>query len=158
MFTEALGIADDPVATFFFLTASGYGFFLILATLHYLLLFRRRKHRTEPGEIRKGLLLSFASMAGNAVVTSPIHVAIAMGYSKVYWDLGEMGWGHLALSIACMFVFTETLVYWAHRVLHMGPLYRKLHRHHHSFVETNPYMAVAFHPLERMMVTMELAI
>lgn len=157
MITESLGIADDPIGTFLFLTISGYSYFLLLASAHYAVLFKWKRARfnpdyhADPRELRRSLKWSFFSICGNAVVTAPIHVAIATGHSRVYWDVSEMGWGYLALSVLVMLVFTETLVYWAHRILHMGPFYRHLHRHHHSFHQTNPYMAVAFHPLDSFM-------
>lgn len=157
MITEALGIADDPIGTFIFLTLSGYSYFLFLASIHYVILFKwkRRKfnpeYKADPSELRRSLKWSFFSICGNAVVTAPIHVAIATGHSQIYWDVGERGWGYLAMSALIMVVFTESAVYWAHRILHMGPFYRHLHRHHHSFHQTNPYMAVAFHPLDSFM-------
>src|SRR5262245_36330603 len=102
MITQALGISDSPLWTFVFLTTSSYAFYVLLATAHYLVLFRRRRkdpaYRVEKGAVKRGLLWSFLSLGGNAVVTAPIHVAIATGHSRMYWDVDEMGWGYLVLS------------------------------------------------------------
>lgn len=154
MFTETLGIADDPLATFLFLTITGYTFYLVMAIVSYLVFFRWKRRRFNPdyvpdwAENKKALKLAFFSIMGNAVVTAPIHVLIATGYSRVYFDVDDYGWGWLLLTIPMMLLVTETLVYWAHRVLHMGLLYTKLHRYHHEFHRPTPFVAVAFHPAD----------
>jgi methylsterol monooxygenase len=35
-------------------------------------------------------------------------------------------------QIAFFFVFEDTFHYWAHRALHWGPLYKHIHKKHHS--------------------------
>jgi Delta7-sterol 5-desaturase len=154
MLTSLLGVGDDPVMTFVVLTLSGYGFYLVLASLNYLYFFVWRKERYTPDytpdwqENRRAMRLALLSMGGNALLTAPIHVAIASGYSRVYYDVDDYGWGHLVLTVVAMLIITETLVYWAHRFLHMGRMWDHLHRHHHSFRRPTPWVAVSFHPLD----------
>lgn len=154
VFIDQLGIADDPFKIFLFLTISGYGFYFLLASLSYLVRFKWLRRRCNPdyvpdwGENRRALRVAFASVAGNAVLTAPIHMLIAHGYGRVYFEVGEYGWAYLGLSVLAVLVVTETLVYWAHRALHTRTLYRLLHRHHHQFRRPTPYVAVAFHPLD----------
>src|SRR5262249_20588315 len=124
---------------FLFLTITGYGFYLLLASLSYLVLFKWLRRRLNPdyvpdwGENRRALRLAFFSVVGNTVLTAPLHLLIASGRSQVYFDVGERGWAYLVFSVALVLVVTETLVYWAHRALHTRSLYRLLHRHHHQF-------------------------
>lgn len=155
--TEALGIDGDPFWTFVFLTVSGYGYYWILAGLSFLLFFVWQKRRFNPdyrtdwAENRNAMKWGFYSITGNAVLTAPIHVLIANGYSKVYYDVGDFGWGYLLLSVVMMLVITETLVYWAHRFLHWGKMWDRIHVYHHQFRKPTPWAGVAFHPLDSFM-------
>jgi lathosterol oxidase len=157
MLTKLLGIGDDPFMTFLVLTCSGYGLYMLVAALNYLYFFVWRKARynadfeTNWSEDRRAMRWAFASIAGNALLTMPFHIAIATGHSKIYYDIDDYGWTHLFLSMIAMLIVTETLVYWAHRVLHMGPLWHKLHRHHHSWKRPTPWVAVSFHPVDSFM-------
>lgn len=157
MLTSLLGVGHDPVMTFVVLTVSGYSFYLLLASLNYLYFFVWKRRRYTPDyvpdwkENRRAMRLALGSLAGNAVLTAPIHVAIATGQSKIYYDVGDYGWPHVLLSIVAMLIVTETLVYWAHRILHIGRFWDYLHRHHHSWKRPTPWVAVSFHPLDSFM-------
>jgi lathosterol oxidase len=45
-------------------------------------------------------------------------------------------------------VVSETTIYWVHRALHWGPLYRRVHDKHHSFKVPTPFSGLAFRPLD----------
>jgi len=48
-----------------------------------------------------------------------------------------------------MFVaFSDTCVYWIHRMLHHRLLYAPVHKLHHRYKQTTPFSAFAFHPLD----------
>jgi len=154
MFTQTLGIENDPFATFLFLAISGFSLYLVVSGLSYLVLFKWLRPRINPDyrpdwkENRTAIKWAFFSIVGNAVLTAPIHVLIATGHSQIYFDVDEHGWGYLFASIGIMLVITETLVYWAHRILHMGFMYRRLHRFHHMFHRPTPWASVSFHPAD----------
>jgi lathosterol oxidase len=40
------------------------------------------------------------------------------------------------------------MIYWVHRALHWGPLYRHVHDKHHAFKVPTPYVGLAFRPLD----------
>jgi len=40
------------------------------------------------------------------------------------------------------------MFYWGHRILHAGPLYRRIHKQHHSYVGTRSFAAEYAHDLE----------
>ncbi len=154
---EALGLPDHPIAVFGFLTVSGFVYFTLLAALSHAVFFVWQKrrfhpdHRTDPAEVRRSLKWSFFSIAGNAALMMPVHVFIASGYSKVYFDIDDHGWGWIAVQAVLILAITETLVYWAHRALHTDFLYHYVHKPHHSFVVTTPWAGVAFNPLDSFM-------
>jgi lathosterol oxidase len=151
---QSLAGGGDPLATFLYLTIGGYAVYLALAIAFYAFFFVWKRDRYVPGyradwaANRRALRLAFASIVGNAVITTPIHVLVATGHSQVYGDVGEYGIAWLLISIVLVLVVTETLVYWAHRILHMRRIYRWLHGHHHRFRTVTPFVAVAFHPLD----------
>jgi lathosterol oxidase len=40
------------------------------------------------------------------------------------------------------------LAYYFHRFLHVKPLFRHIHRYHHRYVATGPFVVTAMHPAE----------
>src|SRR3989338_2721687 len=42
-----------------------------------------------------------------------------MGYGRVYQNVDDYGWGYLIFSIFWFIVFTDFMIYWAHRFLHV---------------------------------------
>lgn len=154
MLSELLGLPTHPLTTFAGLAIGGLVFYGILSTLSYFYFFRWRKQRYHPTyvedkvEVRRALKWSVVSLLGNAVLTTPFHLAIAYGWSKVYWDVGDYGWGYLAASVVFYVAFTETLIYWVHRALHWDLLYKYIHAPHHSFKQPTSFVGVAFNPLD----------
>ena len=153
MVNHMLGLPDDPLSVFVALVVGGYLYYLALAGLFYGYLFVWRKERYHPehepdrAHTRRSLKWSFLSIAGNAVLTAPIHWAIANGYSQIYYDLDEQGWAWLGVQAALVLVITETMIYWIHRGLH-SDLFWPVHATHHSFKVTTSWTGVAFNPLD----------
>lgn len=56
-------------------------------------------------------------------------------------------WSILPYSISFI-IFTDSLVYWIHRVLHSKYLYKTLHKTHHKWKIPTPFASHAFHPLD----------
>ncbi len=153
MLSRLFNLSDSMPFLFLTLAGAGLLFFFTLASLSYLLLFvwcRAKFHpEYQPNwrEIRTAMKWAAISVAGNAALTTPIHWAIANGHGRVYYDVAAHGWGWLIASITLLIVVTETLIYWIHRGLHT-PLGWTLHRTHHQFKVTTPWVGVAFNPLD----------
>ncbi|MBX7079687.1 MAG: sterol desaturase family protein [Nannocystaceae bacterium] len=154
MLLRLFGIPDDPFTSFLVLTCGGLLAYFGLSGLAQLLFFRwgrERFHPTaadDPARDRRARRWGTASILGNAALAVPLHWLLSHGVGRLYWDVDEYGWPWLLTSIVLYLVVTETLVYWVHRALHLGPLYRRLHRHHHGFRVANPWASTAFHPLD----------
>lgn len=154
MLAQLLGLPEHPLVTFAGLVVGGLLLFLTFASISYWYFFKFRKDRYHPTyredkkENRRALKWSVLSIVGNAVLTTPFHLAIAYGYSEIYWDPLEHGVGWLFISAGLYLVITETAIYWIHRALHWGPLYDYIHGPHHSFRVPNSYAGVAFNPLD----------
>jgi lathosterol oxidase len=63
-------------------------------------------------------------------------------------DVSEYGWAYTIVSAVVYYVLSDMLAYWFHRALHIKPLFRHIHRFHHSFVATSPWVVTAMHPAE----------
>lgn len=82
------------------------------------------------------------------LLTIPWFVAEVRGYSRAYdrWD--EYGLLYLILSVPLFLIFTDTCIYWVHRIEHHPRLYKHLHKPHHKWVVPTPFASHAFHPLD----------
>jgi lathosterol oxidase len=154
-------IADFSLQTmlvsFALLFVGGLCFYLITSGSSYLYywVFRvnryfppEQRRKNEWGEVKKEWRWSLYNLLGNAVLTAPICALIVSGKSKVYFDVSEYGVAYTIFSAALQLAITELLVYWVHRLLHLPPLYRRLHIHHHRFRTPSPWTSMAFHPLD----------
>ncbi|KZT01554.1 uncharacterized protein LAESUDRAFT_663717 [Laetiporus sulphureus 93-53] len=80
--------------------------------------------------------------------TLPWFEAEVMGYSKLYDNVDEYGWGYLLFSVFWFLVFTDFGIYWIHRWEHHRLWYRWLHKPHHKWIVPTPFASHAFHPLD----------
>jgi Delta7-sterol 5-desaturase len=154
MLQHLLGLPETPLNTFLVLTLGGLVLYFFFSGISYVLFFgpgKARFHPTyepEPAVDRLAMKWSLIGTLGNVVLMMPLHLAMANGWSRVYWNVSDFGWGYLALSIVLYVAFTETWIYWAHRWLHTPWAYKKLHKVHHDFRVTNSWVSMAFHPLD----------
>ena len=146
------------LGSFAVLFAGGVLFYIFTSGTSYLYYCVWRRERFFPGwdpstptehaQRRAEWTWAFYNLLGNAVLTAPIHHALITGRTKIYFDFQDHGWGWYAASFAVVLLFTEPLVYWAHRILHHPFLYRHIHVHHHKFRTPSPWTSMAFHPLD----------
>lgn len=101
-----------------------------------------------PNQIWREIKTSLISFPITTIITIPWFLAEIHGYSKLYNDVDEYGWGYLFLSLALFLAFTDMCIYWIHRWEHHPALYWWLHKPHHAWKIPTPYAAFAFHPLD----------
>ncbi|MCC7441052.1 MAG: sterol desaturase family protein [Bdellovibrionales bacterium] len=112
------------------------------------LLARGRGLTASRRQLRSELLWSIAASAALAGLVAAGVQAYESGWTLLYFEVAERGWGYLAASFGIVLLVHETYYYWVHRLLHLDLFYRLLHRHHHQFVTPGPWAAFSFHPLE----------
>jgi lathosterol oxidase len=150
----SFGLLEDLPTTFWLLALASLLLYFGLAGANYYVFFvwkrksRTQEKKTHPQSIGSAIRLSVISIFGNSLLTATIVVLIVRGSSRVYFTVDDHGWGYLFFSIVALLGFTETLVYWIHRALHLRCLYRLIHRHHHAFRTPTPWASLAFHPLD----------
>lgn len=65
-----------------------------------------------------------------------------------YTEVCKYGWLYLILAFPLMLLMHDTYFYWAHRLMHLPVLFKKVHLVHHRSTNPSPWAAYAFHPLE----------
>jgi Delta7-sterol 5-desaturase len=75
-----------------------------------------------------------------------------MGYTQLYFSIGDRGWIYFMFTIALLLFWHDTYFYWMHRALHHPGLLR-FHATHHRSHNTTPFTAFSFHPVESLLQT-----
>lgn len=115
---------------------------------------QRLAHRMVPGTPRKAaqnrrdIAYSMSSMFIFGATLLAMVYAIKAGWTQMYMDFDERGWGWWLASLPIMLVLHDTWFYWTHRLMHHKKLFRAFHKVHHLSRDPTPLTSYAFHPLE----------
>lgn len=133
-------------------TALGLGFLGSAASYSWFFVRGRARFNpdfvADPKMIRRACGWAVLGITGGTLLAAPMQLALFAGWGQAYFRVEDHGWGYLALSVVMLLVFTETMVYWTHRALHLPWLFRRIHVRHHQFREPTPWAAFAFHPID----------
>ncbi len=101
---------------------------------------------------RQSIWLASLNMTIGGVITGiMIYAIMEHGLpNQLYYDVSEMGWAYTILSIPVVFIIIDASAYYVHRTLHIKWLFKRVHRHHHKYIATTPFAAIAMHPFELM--------
>lgn len=111
------------------------------------------RHLTK-AQLRQAMLLSSANLALGGVISGSLIYAITRGMkTPLFGDVESLGWGawgwvYVVVSTPVLFVIVDGLAYYAHRALHAKAVFRFVHRWHHRYVATTPFVVTAMHPAE----------
>lgn len=99
---------------------------------------------------RAAIIAGTANLTLGGVVTGILLYGMIKGWVKtaIYTDVSEYGWAYTLGMTVVLFVVMDCFAYWVHRALHIQFLFKHVHRFHHRFVATSPYVATALHPVE----------
>ena len=99
---------------------------------------------------RTAILASTGSLTLSSVITGILIYGMIVGVVKtaIYTDVAAYGWTYTIGMTIVLFVVMDYSAYWAHRMLHIKFLYEHVHRFHHRFGATSPYVATALHPVD----------
>ncbi|CAN8072820.1 unnamed protein product [Agarophyton chilense] len=140
--------------TWFFLYSGSLILYFTFASLDYLLYFCVLGRRNLPKgylkttEVGREIFTSVTSLALMAGLSTPIEIMVQLGYSKLYHEASQYGYTYLFISPLLFLLFSDCIIYFVHRGLHHPAIYKYIHKHHHSFINTTPFAAFAFHPLD----------
>jgi sterol desaturase/sphingolipid hydroxylase (fatty acid hydroxylase superfamily) len=114
----------------------------------------QERQRSDRRLIRHELKHSASTLLIFAVVDVSIYAAYAAGYTRLYTDVDEYGWGYFAFSVVLMILLHDAWFYFTHRyVMHHPRLFNLIHSVHHRSVDPSPFAAFSFHPLEALIET-----
>ena len=106
---------------------------------------RRATHRQLRREVANSLLF----VVSFAVVDTFLLKSSEAGGANLYTDVDQHGGiFYVLLSCFVLFVIDDTYFYWSHRLMHHPRLYQAVHKVHHQSIDTSPFTAYSFHPLE----------
>ncbi|MBC7397778.1 MAG: sterol desaturase family protein, partial [Bdellovibrionales bacterium] len=97
-------------------------------------------------QMQSEIFYSILACAIFALAGSGIYIAWKLGWTKVYLDISQYGWGYFFLSFWIAAFFHETYFYWTHRWMHGVRVFRKVHKVHHDSKSPTPWAAFSFHP------------
>jgi lathosterol oxidase len=91
---------------------------------------------------------SFLTILIFGIVILAVTYASKKGYTRVYDQISDYGFGYYIGSILLMIFLHDTYFYWTHRAMHWKPLFKVAHKVHHLSINPTPFAAYAFHPIE----------
>ena len=94
------------------------------------------------------------SMSSLLVFVGVVGIIIALtraGYTQLYMDVDAFGWLWFLPQIPLILLIQDWYFYWMHRIVHMSPLYDRIHKTHHLSTNPSAFSAFAFHPLEALL-------
>jgi lathosterol oxidase len=149
---------SNQVAIFYgLMAAGGLLCYLFFASCSYFYSFVLNKDRYFPktisnkdlhAQVLHEIWIAASSVPFMALVMFPCPLFAYRGYSKMYKNVDDYGWAYFVGIIPVFFVFTDMLIYWAHRGLHHPFFYKYVHKLHHVYKFTTPFSSHAFHPLD----------
>lgn len=153
----------DWLAWFGYVVASifgGWAIFWVVAGYYHLKYYVLRRDRPEtwkcqprrflrPDQQRQAMWLSTMNLGIGGLLSGTMIYALSEGAPiPIYFDIAEYGWFYTIASTIGLFVLVDGLAYYAHRFLHIKALFPHIHRWHHRYIATTPFVVTAMHPVE----------
>jgi lathosterol oxidase len=139
---------------------AGLAILWIIGGYYHLRYYVRRRHEPETWKCqprrfltgpqqRQAIVLTHLNLAIGGLISGSFIYAMKHGFSPpLYFRVRDHGSVYTLASSALLFVLVDGLGYYAHRLLHARPLFRRVHHWHHRYVATAPFAVVAMHPVE----------
>ncbi len=105
----------------------------------------------RPEQQRQAVLLSTMNLTVGGVLSGTfIYFVVKEHRTPIYFTIEPTAWGWAQAlgGTVVLFVLVDALAYYAHRALHARVLFRHVHRWHHRYVATSPFVVTAMHPAE----------
>ncbi|MCA9562050.1 MAG: sterol desaturase family protein [Myxococcales bacterium] len=107
----------------------------------------------RPEQQREAALLSTFNLTLGGTISGILIYCIAKGMpTPIYLEVSEYGWPYTIASGILLFVLNDGAAYYVHRTLHRKKLFKSIHRYHHRYIATSPYVTTAVHPVELLLL------
>ncbi len=108
----------------------------------------QEKQRSTPPIIRQEIKNSIITILIFAIIDVALYVAQLNGYTQIYDNVNDYGWGYFVFSILLMILLHDAWFFFTHRLMHHPKLFKYIHKIHHQSTDPSPFAAFSFHPLE----------
>lgn len=143
----------------------GIAILWILGGYYHLRYYVRRRHEPETWKLqpkriptaklqRRAMVLSTTNLAIGGVITGNLVYFVMTGAltTPVYFEVSNYGWAWTLGSLPLLFFLVDGMAYYVHRFLHTRPMYKRFHKVHHRWGSPTPWVVVAVHPVEFLML------
>ncbi|CAJ1008756.1 putative Fatty acid hydroxylase superfamily [Leishmania naiffi] len=153
-------MTHQMVVFWLILASGGIFMYLLFASISYFTYFRTLKRQFFPKtidpddtcelqeQVRHEIWIAVCSIPFMAFLMMPAATFAHRGYSKMYNNISDYGWGYFLISPVLFFAFTDFMVYCFHRGLHHPMIYKHVHKLHHTYKYTTPFSSHAFNPVD----------
>lgn len=100
--------------------------------------------RADAAQIKTEILNSVITLLIFGFFDSVIFYLQANGYTKMYTNFSDYGWGLAIGTFFIALIFDDTWFYWTHRLLHQPKIYRFIHAEHHKSIDVTPFTSLSF--------------
>ena len=118
--------------------------------------------RTQPdrtraaGQVGREIGLSVLNLPIFAASATIAYAFYRQGWTQIYLDLAGTSWLYFAFTVLLLVALHDAYFYWAHRLLHWKPLFRRVHRLHHLSLTPTSWAGYATHPVEGLLMSADL--
>lgn len=135
-----------------YILIAGLAYFIVHMVMATWYAHKRIQNVTPDGnQISREMRYSIGTLIVFAVLDIIIIWLHETGVSQLYFEISKFGWWYLFASFFATILIHDAYFYFIHRLMHVGPIYERVHKVHHTFTNPTPWAAYAFHPLEAML-------
>jgi sterol desaturase/sphingolipid hydroxylase (fatty acid hydroxylase superfamily) len=128
---------------------AGLAFIIFWVLLKDKISYRRiQKRQPKPIDFKREIFYSMLTIIIFGIVGVIVYFLRIHGYTKIYSDVNQYGWGYFWFSVIALIFLHDTYFYWTHRLMHHPKIFKYVHLVHHKSNNPTPFAAYSFHPLE----------
>lgn len=103
---------------------------------------------TPPEKIRMEIGYSLSTFVIFSFTGVGIFIADQNNIFEIYQERSLYGISYYVFSFFAIIFLHDTYFYWMHRLVHLQPIYRIVHKVHHLSSNPSPFASFSFHPYE----------
>lgn len=135
------------------------GRYLSWSSVLYWLFYVRNRERWVHGKLQRPwpdrkqieneIRWSLRSCVVFSFITLGVYYCAIRGWTAIYLNVSDHGWGYLVGSIFIMLLLHDTYFYFTHLLSHrITWVFRKFHRIHHQSANPTVFADIMFHPVD----------
>lgn len=136
--------------------------YFVLAGLAYFIFYKLKRNAwakrkiqakfPDSSQVQREIKNSLVSIFIFALVAILLFTMNQFGWLQIYFGTDKHHVPYFCMTVVVLILFHDTYFYWTHRLLH-HPRLMRFHLIHHKSLNTNPFTAFSFHPVEALVQT-----